>query len=57
MEQNTFYTDRCIGYKIDRIQNYEIDDLCDFICVESILNHFKGNSFDESACGRSRFNG
>lgn len=34
----TFYQDRTIPYLIQRWQNYEIDDLYDFMCVESIFN-------------------
>jgi CMP-N,N'-diacetyllegionaminic acid synthase len=33
----TFYQERTIPYFIERWQNYEIDDICDFICVEAIL--------------------
>ncbi|HBM15427.1 MAG TPA: acylneuraminate cytidylyltransferase family protein [Lentisphaeria bacterium] len=33
-----FYTDNVIPYHIERWQNYEIDDIWDFICVEAILN-------------------
>lgn len=33
----TFYLKRTIPYFIERWQNYEIDDLYDFICVEAIL--------------------
>ena len=40
LEQRTFYTNRCMGYIIDRCQNYEIDDHCDFLCVESIVAAF-----------------
>lgn len=32
-----FYQDKTIPYFIKRWQNYEIDDLYDFICIESIL--------------------
>jgi CMP-N-acetylneuraminic acid synthetase len=35
--EKTFYTKNVIPYFIERWQNYEIDDYCDFICVESIL--------------------
>jgi len=34
---NTFYQKRTIPYFIERWQNYEIDDIWDFICVEAIL--------------------
>jgi CMP-N-acetylneuraminic acid synthetase len=35
--KKVFYTESIIPYIIERWQNYEIDDLCDFICVENIL--------------------
>jgi len=38
-EKLTFYTDKTIPYIIDRWQNYEIDDLYDFLCIESILKY------------------
>lgn len=37
LAQKTFYMRRCMGYVIDRWQNYEIDDIYDFICVQAIL--------------------
>lgn len=33
----TFYQERTIPYFVERWQNYEIDDIYDFICVEAIL--------------------
>jgi CMP-N-acetylneuraminic acid synthetase len=36
-KQKTFYTDHVIPYFIDRQQNYEIDDIYDFLCIEAIL--------------------
>jgi len=33
----TFYQETTIPYKIERWQNYEIDDIYDFYCVETIL--------------------
>jgi CMP-N,N'-diacetyllegionaminic acid synthase len=39
LKEKTFYTSRVLPYFIERWQNYEIDDLYDLICVESILNH------------------
>ena len=39
LKENTFYTHRCMGYPIQRYQNYEIDDLYDFYCVESVMKH------------------
>ena len=40
LNEKTFYTSKCMGYEIERWQNYEIDDLCDFLCVEAMLNVF-----------------
>lgn len=39
----TFYPPRVLGYTIERWQNYEVDDLFDFLCVEAVLQHFKGS--------------
>lgn len=39
LEENTFYTRRCTAYEIQRYQNYEIDDLYDFLCVERVMRH------------------
>lgn len=33
----TFYQDKTLPFVIERWQNYEVDDLYDFICIESIL--------------------
>jgi CMP-N,N'-diacetyllegionaminic acid synthase len=33
----TFYVEKAIPFFIERWQNYEIDDIYDFFCVESIL--------------------
>lgn len=38
----TFYPPRVLGYTIERWQNYEVDDLFDFLCVEAVLQHFNG---------------
>ncbi|HJX05178.1 MAG TPA: acylneuraminate cytidylyltransferase family protein [Candidatus Nanoarchaeia archaeon] len=35
----TFYQKRTIPYLIERWQNYEVDDLYDFIAIEAILKH------------------
>ena len=35
----TFYQERTIPYFIERWQNYEIDDIYDFVCVEAILKY------------------
>jgi CMP-N-acetylneuraminic acid synthetase len=37
--ERTFYTKRCTHYRLKRYQNYEIDDLYDFIAVESVMRH------------------
>lgn len=34
-----FYLEKTIPYFIERWQNYEIDDIYDFICVENILKY------------------
>lgn len=39
LSQNTFYTEHCLGYPIKRYQNYEIDDIYDFLCVEAVMKH------------------
>lgn len=44
--RKTFYQDRTIPYFIERWQNYEIDDVYDFICVEAILKHRLGSCND-----------
>jgi CMP-N,N'-diacetyllegionaminic acid synthase len=38
----TFYPPRVLGYTIERWQNYEVDDLFDFLCVEAVMQYFKG---------------
>jgi CMP-N,N'-diacetyllegionaminic acid synthase len=39
LAENTFYTQRCMHFAIQRYQNYEIDDLFDFLCVERVMKH------------------
>lgn len=39
LEENTFYTRRCAAFPIKRYQNYEIDDIYDWLCVESVMKH------------------
>jgi CMP-N,N'-diacetyllegionaminic acid synthase len=39
LEEKTFYTRRCTSFPIKRYQNYEIDDIYDLLCVESIMKH------------------
>lgn len=38
-KNHTIYTDNVLPYFIERWQNYEIDDIYDFICVESIMKY------------------
>jgi CMP-N-acetylneuraminic acid synthetase len=38
-QKKTFYTENVITFLIDRWQNYEIDDIYDFICIEAIFNN------------------
>ena len=35
----TFYQERTLPFFIERWQNYEIDDIYDFICTEEIMKH------------------
>jgi CMP-N,N'-diacetyllegionaminic acid synthase len=39
LAENTFYTKRSTYFKIKRYQNYEIDDIYGFLCVESIMKN------------------
>jgi CMP-N-acetylneuraminic acid synthetase len=39
LREKTFYTQRCMPFPIRRYQNYEIDDIYDFMCVESVMKH------------------
>lgn len=39
LDENTFYTRRCTYFPIKRYQNYEIDDIYDLLCVESVMKH------------------
>jgi CMP-N,N'-diacetyllegionaminic acid synthase len=38
--KRSFYTNNIIPYFIERWQNYEVDDICDFYAVEAIFNKF-----------------
>lgn len=40
LQTKTFYQARALAYKIARWQNFEIDDLVDFHCVERIMEVF-----------------
>lgn len=44
LEEKTFYSARNAHYKIKRYQNYEIDDLYDFLAIENIMRHEWGLS-------------
>lgn len=37
LAERTFYPERCGFYRIKRYQCYEVDDLHDFTCIESIM--------------------
>jgi len=37
LEKHAFYTDKILPYYIERWQNYEVDDIYDFLCIESIM--------------------
>lgn len=37
--ERTFYTQRCMGFRIRRYQHYEIDDIYDFICTEAVMRY------------------
>jgi len=39
MEERTFYTERCTFFKIKRYQNFEIDNMYDFLCIENVMKH------------------
>lgn len=44
VEEESFYPRRCRPYLIKRYQNYEIDDLYDFLCIEAVMKHEWGLS-------------
>lgn len=39
-ETRSFYQEKSLPYEIQRWQNFEIDDLVDFICVEKIMEAY-----------------
>jgi CMP-N-acetylneuraminic acid synthetase len=39
IKHGTFYLENTIPYFIERWQNYEVDDMYDFICIEAVMNH------------------
>ncbi len=47
-EKHTIYTDNVIPYYIERWQNYEIDDIYDFKCIEAIMQMEKEMEEDEA---------
>ncbi|MFK1831110.1 hypothetical protein ACIXCJ_11465 [Bacteroides fragilis] len=40
-KEQKFYSELSLPYYIERWQNYEVDDIYDFLCVESILEYKK----------------
>ncbi len=44
--EKTFYPKRSLGYILKKYQNYEVDDIYDFICIESLLRYRKKNKDD-----------
>lgn len=44
LKEKTFYSARNAYYKIKRWQNYEIDDIYDFLAIENIMKHQWGLS-------------
>jgi CMP-N,N'-diacetyllegionaminic acid synthase len=39
LEHGTFYLNNTIPYFIERWQNYEVDDIYDFIAIEAVMHH------------------
>lgn len=42
-DKKLFYSSKSTPYFIERWQNYEIDDIYDFLCIEAILNYKKSD--------------
>jgi CMP-N-acetylneuraminic acid synthetase len=42
LNERTFYPERCTFYKIKKYQNYEIDDIYGFWCVEKVMKEVWG---------------
>ena len=42
-KEKLFYSELSIPYFIERWQNYEVDDIYDFLCIETILNYKKND--------------
>ena len=36
--KKTFYHDLTLGYIVPKYKSLEIDELCDFICIEALMN-------------------
>ncbi len=43
LKEKSFYTKRQTYFLLERFQNYEIDDIYDFICIENIMKYKKYN--------------
>jgi CMP-N,N'-diacetyllegionaminic acid synthase len=39
LKENSFYTKRSLHFKIHKYQNFEIDDIYGFLCVESVMRY------------------
>lgn len=39
IEYGTFYQERTVPFCIERWQNYEVDDIYDFMCIEAVIKH------------------
>jgi len=39
LKEKTVYTKKCMSHIIKRYQNYEIDDIYDFICVDNVMKY------------------
>ena len=39
IEYRTFYQEHTMPYFIERWQNYEVDDIYDFICIEAVMKY------------------
>jgi len=39
IKSGTFYQEQTVPYPIERWQNYEVDDLYDFMCIEAVINY------------------
>ena len=48
MTEKTFYARRSTYYEVKRYQNYEIDDIYDFLSVEAIMKYEWKNHYDGS---------